>query len=66
LNVEIGTEAAQFPEKKFISGIFLAVRHRDPRGAAAEAGDAAAISSAQVSGCQANCHHNGDVGRTAA
>ncbi len=27
MNVEIGTEAAQFPEKEYINGIFLAV-HR--------------------------------------
>jgi hypothetical protein len=26
--VEIGTEAAKFPEKEYISGIFLAVLHR--------------------------------------
>jgi hypothetical protein len=26
MNVEIGTEAAQFPEKEYINGIFLAVR----------------------------------------
>jgi hypothetical protein len=26
MNVEIGTEAAQFPEKKYINGIFFAVR----------------------------------------
>jgi hypothetical protein len=26
MNVEIGTEAAQFPEKEYISGIFLAVQ----------------------------------------
>ncbi len=25
MNVEIGTEAAQFPEKEYITGIFLAV-----------------------------------------
>jgi hypothetical protein len=25
MNVEIGTEAAHFPEKEYISGIFLAV-----------------------------------------
>jgi hypothetical protein len=25
LNVKIGTEAAQFPEKEYINGIFLAV-----------------------------------------
>ncbi len=25
MNMEIGTEAAQFPEKEYISGIFLAV-----------------------------------------
>jgi hypothetical protein len=25
MNVEIGTEAAQFPEKEFIIGIFIAV-----------------------------------------
>ncbi len=25
MNVEIGAEAAQFPEKEYISGIFLAV-----------------------------------------
>jgi hypothetical protein len=26
MNVEIGTEATQFPEKEYINGIFLAVR----------------------------------------
>jgi hypothetical protein len=26
MNVEIGTEAAQFPEKEYINGIFLAVQ----------------------------------------
>ncbi len=26
MNVEIGTEAALFPEKEYISGIFLAMR----------------------------------------
>jgi hypothetical protein len=26
MNVEIGTEAVQFPEKKCINGIFLAVK----------------------------------------
>jgi hypothetical protein len=26
MNVEIGTKAAQFPEKEYINGIFLAVR----------------------------------------
>jgi hypothetical protein len=26
MNVEIGTEAAQFPEKEYRSGIFLAVK----------------------------------------
>ncbi len=26
MNVEIGTEAAQFPEKEYINGIFFAVR----------------------------------------
>ncbi len=25
MNVEIGTEAGQFPEKEYINGIFLAV-----------------------------------------
>ncbi len=25
MNVEIGTEAAQFPEKEYINGIFIAV-----------------------------------------
>jgi hypothetical protein len=29
INVEIGTEAAQFPEKKYINGIFIAVRVLD-------------------------------------
>jgi hypothetical protein len=29
MNVEIGTEAAQFPEKEYINGIFLAVAHTD-------------------------------------
>jgi hypothetical protein len=28
MNVEIGTEATQFPEKEYIHGIFLAVLHR--------------------------------------
>jgi hypothetical protein len=28
LNVEIGTEAAQFPEKEYLKGIFLAVQSR--------------------------------------
>jgi hypothetical protein len=27
MNVEIGIEAAQFPEKKYINGIFVAVQH---------------------------------------
>ncbi len=26
MNVEIGTEAAQFPERDYINGIFVAVR----------------------------------------
>ncbi len=26
MNVEIGTEAAQFPEKEYINGIFVKVR----------------------------------------
>jgi hypothetical protein len=29
-NVEIGTEAAQFPEKEYKSGIFLAVQIKEP------------------------------------
>ncbi len=28
MNVEIGTEAAKFPEKEFINGIFFAVRQQ--------------------------------------
>jgi hypothetical protein len=28
MNVEIGTEAAQFPEKEYINGIFAAVQDR--------------------------------------
>jgi hypothetical protein len=31
MNVEIGTEAAQFPEKEYINGIFLAVKCTDFR-----------------------------------
>ncbi len=31
MNVEIGTEATQFPEKKYINVIFLAVRHLDKK-----------------------------------
>jgi hypothetical protein len=27
MNAEIGTKAAQFPEKEHINGIFVAVRH---------------------------------------
>ncbi len=30
MNVEIGTEAAQFPEKEYINGIFLAVHPQSP------------------------------------
>ncbi len=30
MNVEIGTEAAQFPEKEYINEFFVAVRHRTP------------------------------------
>ncbi len=30
MNVEIGTEAAQCPEKEYINGIFLAVRLANP------------------------------------
>ncbi len=30
MNVEIGTEAAEFPEKEYINGIFLAVRKIKP------------------------------------
>jgi hypothetical protein len=29
MNVEIGAEAALFPEKEYISGIFVAVYHCD-------------------------------------
>ncbi len=29
MNVEIGTEAAQFPEKECINGIFTAVRRKE-------------------------------------
>jgi hypothetical protein len=29
MNVEIGTETAQFPEKEYISGIFVAVQYKD-------------------------------------
>jgi hypothetical protein len=28
VNVDIGTEAAQFPEKEYINGIFVAVRDK--------------------------------------
>jgi hypothetical protein len=35
MNVEIGTEAAQFPEKEYINGIFVAVWY--PRVSKAEA-----------------------------
>ncbi len=30
MNVEIGAEAAQFPEKEYINGIFVAVYYRSP------------------------------------
>ncbi len=36
INVEIGTEAAQFPEKEYINGIFLAVHPRFAYSAAQE------------------------------
>jgi hypothetical protein len=29
MNVEIGAEAALFPEKEYISGIFIAVQRKD-------------------------------------
>ncbi len=29
MNVEIGTEAVQFPEKEYINGIFIAVLYRN-------------------------------------
>jgi hypothetical protein len=29
MNVEIGTEAAQFPDKEYINGIFLAVQYEN-------------------------------------
>ncbi len=32
MNVEIGAEAALFPEKKHINGIFVAVQARQVRG----------------------------------
>jgi hypothetical protein len=32
MNVEVGTEATQFPEKEYINGIFLAVSVRWGRG----------------------------------
>jgi hypothetical protein len=28
MNVDIGTEAAQFPEKEYMNGIFLAVHNK--------------------------------------
>ncbi len=36
MNVEIGAEAALFPEKKYISGIFVAMHDRFIRPALAE------------------------------
>ncbi len=33
MNVEIGTEAAQFPEEEYINGIFVAVRKHAYEGA---------------------------------
>jgi hypothetical protein len=38
MNVEIGTEATQFPEKEYINGIFLAV-HRGEKGRGEIGGD---------------------------
>jgi hypothetical protein len=40
MNVEIGTEAAQFPEKGYINGIFVAVRGGENGIAPAEAAGA--------------------------
>jgi hypothetical protein len=31
MNVDIGTEAAQFPEKEYINGMFFAVRKQNTR-----------------------------------
>ncbi len=33
MNVDLGTEAAQFPEKEYINGIFLAVCTKSKQGA---------------------------------
>jgi hypothetical protein len=38
MNVEIGTEVAQFPEKEYINGIFLAVQSRNFFGMKLEIG----------------------------
>ncbi len=31
MNVEIGTESVQFPEKEYITGIFVAVQDNDKK-----------------------------------
>jgi hypothetical protein len=31
MNVEVGTEAVQFPEKEYLNGIFLAVQRISPK-----------------------------------
>ncbi len=31
MNVEVGIEAAQFPEKEFLNGIFVAVQWTQPQ-----------------------------------
>jgi hypothetical protein len=33
MNVEIGTESAQFPEKEYVNGIFVAVHKKGSEGA---------------------------------
>jgi hypothetical protein len=44
MNVEIGTEAAQFPEKEYMNGIFVAVFVYLEGGAGAGGGGATSVS----------------------
>jgi hypothetical protein len=49
VNVEIGTEAAQFPEKEYINGIFVAVYTMDTLWQA-EQGEQQPVSSMETKG----------------
>ncbi len=61
MNVEIGTDAAQFPEKVYINDIFFAVQAAGLKQAIDQFGHAGAFDTVlQLSFCP---KHRGDMGR---